>query len=67
VILSLVPSVGVMGCWDIKKILIPVCLCILKIFLKKLNFYFIFFFASNYFFVFSNRFDVLISKIILKK
>jgi hypothetical protein len=35
--------------------------------LKKIKFLFYFFFASIYFFVFSNRFDVLISKIIFKK
>jgi len=44
-----------------------ICFCVLKVFLKKINFFFIFFFKLIYFLVFLDHFDVLISKIILKK
>jgi hypothetical protein len=44
-----------------------ICFCVLKIFLKKnLKFKF-FLFKINIFFVFSDYFDALISKIIFKK
>ena len=43
----------------------PVCFCVLKALLKKFEFYFIFFFALiNILLVFSDHFDVLMSKII---
>jgi len=38
----------------------PVCFLVSIVFLKKLNFYFYFFLASNYFFVFLDDFNVLI-------
>jgi hypothetical protein len=46
----------------------PVYFCVLKAFFKKIEFYFIFLCLKLiYFFVFSDHFNVLISKIILKK
>jgi hypothetical protein len=45
-----------------------ICFCVLKVFLKKkLNFKFFSLFQINIFFVFSDYFDALISKIIFKK
>jgi hypothetical protein len=45
-----------------------ICFCVSKALLKKLKFFFIFFFASNYLFMmFSDYFDVLMSKINFKK
>jgi len=42
----------------------PVCFCVSKAILKKFEFYFIFFFALiNILLVFSDHFDVLMSKI----
>jgi hypothetical protein len=43
-----------------------VCFCVLKVFLKKFKFYFIFFIQINIFLVFLDYFDALISKIIFK-
>ena len=43
----------------------PVYFCVLKIFLKKIKFFYLF--QINIFLVFSDHFDILISKIILKK
>jgi len=47
----------------IRFIIKLVCLYVLKTFLKKINFYFIFF-ILNLFLVFSDHFDMLILKII---
>jgi len=45
----------------------PVCFYILKVFLKKIEFYlFLSLLQINIFLIFSDHFDVLISKIILK-
>jgi hypothetical protein len=46
----------------------PVCLCVLKALLKKINFFLFFLFSSNlYVLVFLDYFDALISKMIFKK
>jgi hypothetical protein len=52
-----------------KAVLGPVCFCVSKVFLKKFaNFLFFNLLQINFFFfVFLNHFDVLVSKIILKK
>jgi len=45
-----------------------VCFCVLKIFLKKINFFYFFSLLQiNIFLVFLDHFDALISKIIFKK
>jgi hypothetical protein len=43
------------------------CFWVLKVFFKKINFYFIFLIKINFFLIFFNYFDILILKIIFKK
>jgi uncharacterized RDD family membrane protein YckC len=43
-----------------------ICFCILKMFLKKIEIFLFFLLQINIFLIFSDHFDVLVSKIIFK-